>query len=838
MANETYKKLTITITGLKCGMCASKVSAALQALEGVREVNVCHKAGEATIEYAPSVIDEGHIIDTIKNTGYDACVKTAASCNANVIKESINKFPKSQNIDYDIKNAKKAIIPVAEMNCAACAANVENIVRSLSGVIDADVNYASEQLSITYDDKRISLPDVQNAVRSIGYDLILDADDVSEAAEDYHRRRYGRIFRRTLGAWAFAVPIMILSMFFSHLPHVDWVLLLLTIPVLIFGRRFYIGAAKQIAHGKMGMDTLVALSTITAFLFSLFNTIAPHFWEERGMQANVYYEAAGMIIAFVLLGKLLEEGAKQGTTSAIKKLMGLQAKTARVISEDGEEDIPISCIKSRQRISVRPGEKIPVDGFIVSGRSFVDESMISGEPIPVEKEPGDTVLAGTINQRGSFIIEATEVGSATVLARIIAMVEQAQGSKAPVQRLVDKISAIFVPSVIAISAITLVGWIVIGGIDKIPLGIVSAVSVLVIACPCALGLATPTALMVGVGKGAVNHILIKDASALENMCRVNAIVLDKTGTLTMGKPVVSRFIDIGYLRKHDKDVLFSLENMSEHPLAVSIVSYLKNKGATLMPLNHFESVTGKGVRARANDTDGVYWVGSLNFCNEYISAIDKDLVDTIIQWENEGKSIMYYGHDNSLLAVIAVSDQVKPTSLTAVNMLKKRGIEIHMLTGDSQKTARHIAQRLGLKNYKAGMMPDEKAMFIEELQAQGKTVAMVGDGINDSHALATANVSIAMGKGTDIAMDVAMITLMTSDLMLLPKVVNLSRKTVRLIRQNLFWAFIYNIIAIPIAAGVLFPMGIVLNPMWASAAMALSSVSVVTNSLRVRREKI
>ena len=344
--------------------------------------------------------------------------------------------------------------------------------------------------------------------------------------------------------------------------------------------------------------------------------------------------------------------------------------------------------------------------------------------------------------------------------------------------------------------------------------------------------------MVGVGKGAVNHILIKDASALENMCRVNAIVLDKTGTLTMGKPVVSRFIDIGYLRKHDKDVLFSLENMSEHPLAVSIVSYLKNKGATLMPLNHFESVTGKGVRARANDTDGVYWVGSLNFCNEYISAIDKDLVDTIIQWENEGKSIMYYGHDNSLLAVIAVSDQVKPTSLTAVNMLKKRGIEIHMLTGDSQKTARHIAQRLGLKNYKAGMMPDEKAMFIEELQAQGKTVAMVGDGINDSHALATANVSIAMGKGTDIAMDVAMITLMTSDLMLLPKVVNLSRKTVRLIRQNLFWAFIYNIIAIPIAAGVLFPMGIVLNPMWASAAMALSSVSVVTNSLRLRREKI
>ena len=838
MTDEMCKKTVLVLKGLKCENCASKVRKALGDIDGVSEVSVCHKAGEATLVRNVGEVEIEEIIDVIKSMGFDASEKKVATSSSCKTESSVKKTQNNQRKVSSPQNVKKAIIPIAEMNCAACAANVENKVRSLYGVIAADVNYASEQLTLSYDVSELSLSDVRQAVRSIGYDLILDVEDVSEATEDYHRRRYRHIFRRTLGAWAFAVPIMVISMFFSDVEHVDWVLLLLTIPVLIFGKRFFTGAARQIIRGKMGMDTLVALSSLTAFLFSLFNTIAPHFWEERGMQASVYYEAAGMIIAFVLLGKLLEEGAKQGTTSAIKKLMGLQAKTARVISEDGEEDIPISCIKSRQRISVRPGEKIPVDGFIVSGRSFVDESMISGEPIPVEKEPGDTVLAGTINQRGSFIIEATEVGSATVLARIITMVEQAQGSKAPVQRLVDKISAIFVPSVIAISALTLIGWIVIGGIDKIPVGIVSAVSVLVIACPCALGLATPTALMVGVGKGAVNHILIKDASALENMCRVNAIVLDKTGTLTMGKPVVSRFIDIGYLRKHDKDVLFSLENMSEHPLAVSIVSYLKNKGATLIPLHHFESVTGKGVRACAGDTQGTYWVGSLNFCNEYIDALDKDLVDTIIQWENEGKSIMYYGHDNSLLAVVAVSDQVKPTSLNAVNMLKKRGIEIHMLTGDSQKTARHIAQRLGLKNYKAGMMPDEKAMFIEELQGQGKTVAMVGDGINDSQALATANVSIAMGKGTDIAMDVAMITLMTSDLMLLPKVVNLSRKTVRLIRQNLFWAFIYNIIAIPIAAGLLFPMGIVLNPMWASAAMALSSVSVVTNSLRLRKEKI
>ncbi|MDD4820490.1 MAG: heavy metal translocating P-type ATPase, partial [Flavobacteriales bacterium] len=449
-----------------------------------------------------------------------------------------------------------------------------------------------------------------------------------------------------------------------------------------------------------------------------------------------------------------------------------------------------------------------------------------------------TVLAGTINQRGAFIIEATEVGNNTVLARIISMVEEAQGSKAPVQRTVDKISAIFVPIVLGVSILTLVGWIYFGGTEKIPLGILSAVSVLVIACPCALGLATPTALMVGIGKGAVNHILIKDASALENMCKVNAMVLDKTGTLTIGKPIVSRFMDIGYLRKHDKDILFSLENMSEHPLAQSIVTYLKNKGAQMVTLEGFESLTGLGVKARTPQSENIYWAGGQNLCSQYVQTLEKDLTETLIQWENEGKSIIYYGKDNVLLCVIAVSDQVKATSLNAINMLKKRGIAIYMLTGDSQKTARHIASKLGLQHFKAGMMPDEKALFIEELQSKGKIVAMVGDGINDSQALATANVSIAMGRGTDIAMDVAMITLMTSDLMLLPKVVTLSRRTVHLIRQNLFWAFIYNIISIPIAAGVLYPFGIILNPMWASAAMALSSVSVVLNSLRLRREKI
>ena len=734
-------------------------------------------------------------------------------------------------------NIQKTIVPVLEMNCAVCANNVESKTRSIPGVLSADVNFASGDMSLTYDRSVVSLSDIQAQIRAIGYDILIGSDNTEEKKEEKQRERYRRLRFRTIAAWVLAIPLMVVSMVFMDNTHADWVMLAMTLPILYYGRSFFVNAVKQARHGAANMDTLVALSTSVAFLFSLFNTIFPDFLSSRGMQVHVYYEAAGMIIAFVLLGKLLEERAKGNTSSAIRKLMGLQPKTARVVTDEGEKDMPIGMIKVGYKISVRPGERIPGDGKVVDGSSYVDESMISGEPVPVRKSAGDKVLSGTINQRGTFIVEATQVGADTVLARIILMVEEAQGSKAPVQRIVDKIAGIFVPVVMGVAILTLVVWLWIGGTSYLHMAIVSAVSVLVIACPCALGLATPTALMVGIGKGAENHILIKDAFALENLCRVNVMAMDKTGTLTVGSPKVSQFMDLGYLLKRNKDILYSMENKSEHPLGLAVVAYLKNKGAEDIALDTFESVTGKGIRTTVDGE--TYWAGSLNFCLEFVEKLEKDLSDTVSRWQNEGKSIVFFGQGGVPLCVIAISDPLKPTSRQAVEQLTRQGIEVHMLTGDSEKTAAFIAAQAGIKHYHAALMPDDKAKFIEKFQQEGKTVAMVGDGINDSQALASANVGIAMGRGTDIAMDVAMVTLMTSDLMLLPKAVNLSRRTVRLIRQNLFWAFIYNVIGIPIAAGVLYPFyGILLNPMWAGAAMALSSVSVVANALRLGRSKI
>ena len=581
------------------------------------------------------------------------------------------------------------------------------------------------------------------------------------------------------------------------------------------------------------MDTLVALSTSIAFLFSLFNTIYPQFWTEQGMEAHVYYEAAGMIIAFVLLGKLMEERAKNSTTSAIKGLMGLQPKTARKVIETEEIEVPIGQLQPNDKISVRPGEKIPVDGIVIDGNSYVDESMISGEAIPVKKQSGDRVLAGTINQRGSFILNATQVGSSTVLAQIVRMVQEAQGSKAPVQKVVDRISSIFVPIVISISIITFIVWIIIGGNHYFSYALLSAVSVLVIACPCALGLATPTALMVGIGKGAEQHILIKDAFALENLCKVNCVVLDKTGTLTEGHPSVSDVLWITDSDQTSQSILLAAEQKSEHPLAIAITEYLKGKGVAPEEINSFESITGKGIEVVFEDSK--YWVGSLSFAQTQQIQLPEKALQKTEMWSKENKSIIYYGKESSLMAIFAITDPLKPTSVQAVQTLEKRGIEVHMLTGDGNKTAQMIGETLSIKHIKSEVMPTDKETYIQNLQQKGKIVAMVGDGINDSQALARADVSIAMGKGTDIAMDVAMVTLMTSDLLLLPQAIKLSQRTVRLIHQNLFWAFIYNVIGIPIAAGILFPInGLLLNPMWASAAMAFSSVSVVLNSLRLK----
>ena len=732
-----------------------------------------------------------------------------------------------------MRETETKVLPVLEMSCAVCAGNVESTVQALSGVEKASVNFAAGTLTVTYPSV-ITLEVMQAAVQAAGYDLIVEAEDPVAMQEEKARMHYKILRRNTIGAWTLSIPLALLGMVFMHVPLGNWIMMVLALAIMIFfGRSFYVNGVRHALKGKANMDTLVALSTSIAFLFSLFNTLCPGFWLGKGLEPHVYYEASGVIIAFVLLGKLMEERAKNSTSSAIKGLMGLQPKTARLVTDGREEEVPISNLQVGNVVSVRPGEKIPVDGTLLQGSSSVDESMLSGEPIPVEKNAGDRVLAGTINQKGAFTMEATSVGGTTVLAQIVQMVQSAQGSKAPVQRIVDKISGIFVPVVVLLSFLTFVCWLVIGGESYFSYALLSAVSVLVIACPCALGLATPTALMVGMGKGAEQHILIKDAFALENLCKVDTVVLDKTGTLTEGVPVVTDSYWISDDNIRYLDVLYTAEQKSEHPLASAILCWLEESGAKVCEAENFESLTGRGVRIQV---EGVtYWVGSQGLLDIFQAGIPEKVRKQIGQWQEDGQSVVFYGQETRLLAVLAISDRIKPTSAEAVKELKKQGIEVHLLTGDGVRTAERVAATLDIGYYKAEVMPNDKEEYIISLQQQGKKVAMVGDGINDSQALARADVSIAMGKGTDIAMDVAMVTLITSDLLLLPGAIRLSKQTVRLIYQNLFWAFIYNVIGIPLAAGVLFPInGLLLNPMLASAAMAFSSVSVVLNSLRLK----
>jgi Cu2+-exporting ATPase len=714
---------------------------------------------------------------------------------------------------------------------------VEKRLGTLSGVRSAAVNFADKSVMVEFEEESVTPQKLKQSLQEIGFDMIIvEGDAARDQQQQEAEIHYKKLKRNTILAWTFSLPIMVISMFFMHHHYLNIPMMLLTIPVLfIFGKDFFINGWKSVVKGSANMDTLVAMSTSIAFIFSLFNTFFPKFWMERGVEPMVYYEAATMIIAFVLLGKLLEERAKGSTTSSIKKLMGLQPKEATVIRNTEPVVVSISALVEGDIISVKPGEKIPVDGVVKEGNSFVDESMISGEPIAVEKREGDKVLAGTINQRGTFLFTATKVGGDTLLAQIIKMVKEAQGSKAPVQRIADKIAAVFVPVVIGISLLTLILWLVIGGSGVFAKAILSAVSVLVIACPCALGLATPTALMVGIGRGAQEHILIKDATALEQMRRVNAVVLDKTGTLTEGEAVVTDWIWLTDEQKNlYRDIIFSIEERSEHPLASAIVNHLSGEkegtedSVQRLQIEGFESITGSGVKAIYNGES--YFIGNKEISKGNIGG------EIVAKLSQQGKSIVVFYRDNEPKVVIALWDKIKESSLESVSKLKKLGIEVHMLTGDNTKNASVVSQALGIKHFKASALPQDKEEYIKDLQSKGMVVAMVGDGINDSQALSRADVSIAMGKGTDIAMDVAMMTLITSDIALLPKAFELSRRTVRLIRQNLFWAFIYNLIGIPIAAGVLYPFtGTLLNPMIAAAAMAFSSVSVVLNSLRLGR---
>ncbi|MCD8741906.1 heavy metal translocating P-type ATPase [Mucilaginibacter roseus] len=736
---------------------------------------------------------------------------------------------------------KTEIFPVTGMSCAACAGSVESMVAAQQGVKEAAVNYAAQTLKVTYNNAEVNRIAMQKAVQSIGYDLIVDTENATEKQAEAQQDHYKKLKNNFIYAAILTLPVVVIGMFLMDIPYANYIMLALSGPVLFgAGRGFFVSAFKQASHGKANMDTLVAMSTGIAFLFSLFNTFYPEFWHRQGLHPHVYYEAASVVIVFIMLGKLLEEKAKSNTSSAIKKLMGLQPNTVLVLKNGAEVTQPLAEVNVGDIIMVKPGEKVAVDGMVTDGNSFVDESMISGEPVPLEKKAGDSVLAGTINQKGSFRFRAEKVGADTMLAHIIKMVQDAQGSKAPVQKLADKIASIFVPVVMGIALLSFAVWLIAGGQHALTHGLMAMVTVLVIACPCALGLATPTAIMVGVGKGAEEGILIKDAEALELGHKVNAIVFDKTGTLTVGKPDVNELLwgdsvsdNISML----KSIFFSLEKQSEHPLAGAIVACDDLKDASTVKLDAFESITGRGVKAGYNGV--TYYAGSHKLIAEKQIAIPADLAEALSRFQNKAKTVIYFADDRQVLAVAVISDAIKEGSAEAIRQLIRQVIEVYMLTGDNQQTAAAIARQAGIKHYQADVLPSDKAGFIKQLQQQGKVVAMAGDGINDSQALAQADVSIAMGKGTDIAMDVAKITLVSSDLRQVPKALRLSRLTVKAIRQNLFWAFIYNLIGIPIAAGILYPVnGFLLNPMIAGAAMALSSVSVVSNSLRLKFSKL
>jgi Cu2+-exporting ATPase len=722
---------------------------------------------------------------------------------------------------------------VVGMSCASCASSVETILSSREGVGRAEVSFPQHSVQVEYSPDKITPWQMKAALQDIGYDLLVD--ESAEKLEEIQREEGSRLQRRTLAAIFFSAPLIVIGMFFMDMPYANyWMWALATPVVLWFGRNFFINAFRQARHGRANMDTLVALSTGVSYLFSVFNTLFPDYWHRRGLHAHVYFEASAVVVAFILLGKLLEERAKARTSSAIKKLMGLQPNTVAVVSDDGVvKEVPLADVRPGDRLLVRPGDKIAVDGHVVEGSSYVDESMISGEPVAVAKTPGSSVFAGTINQKGSFRYTAEKVGGDTLLAHIIQMVQEAQSSKAPVQKLVDKVAGVFVPVVIGLAIISFLAWWIWGGDNGLTYGLLSLVTVLVIACPCALGLATPTAIMVGVGRGAEQGILIRNAESLEQAYKVNAVVVDKTGTLTAGKPVVT---DIYELIPGKRDILLSLEQASEHPLASAVAVYLEQGGRPVR-ITEVESLTGRGIRGRHEGQ--MYWVGSRQLMNEVGVGLSKEVEQWVEERNAAAQTVVFFSDDWSVLAVLAIEDSIKVSAKAAVDGLKREGVEVHMLTGDGFRTAAAVAARIGIDSFKAEVSPAEKASYIKALQQQGKVVAMAGDGINDSQALAQADVSIAMGTGSDIAMDVAGITLLSEDLSRLPAAIRLSRATVRTVRQNLFWAFIYNLIGIPIAAGALYPVnGFLLNPMIAGAAMALSSVSVVSNSLRLKYKSI
>jgi len=741
------------------------------------------------------------------------------------------------------QNTIKATFPVIGMSCASCAGNTESAIKKQDGVISAEVSYANNSVKIEFNPEITNPEKLKRAVQSAGYGLLIDEyEDAQESLNKAKNDNYKRLQKKVVGAIIFAIPLFVIGMFFMDMPHSEWIMWILSTPLIFyFGNQFFIGAYRQIKHKSANMDTLVALSTGTAYLYSVFVVVYPLFVDAKGVHTHVYFEASGIVITFILLGKSFEEKAKEKTSYALKKLMRIQPKTATIVKNKERIDVPISQINLGDIVFVAPGERIAVDGEVTLGNSYVDESSITGESIPVEKKRGKKVFAGTINQRGNFMFIAEKIGRDTMLSQIIKIVEEAQSSKISVQKLVDKISSIFVPIVVGIAILSFIIWIIFSSENSFSNAIVSFVTVLVIACPCALGLATPTAIIVGVGKGAENGILIKDAESLNIAKKINAIVLDKTGTITKGKPEVSTLEWVIFDKNHVNDetynrelqnILYSMELNSEHPLANSIVNFLSKKSEIIENIKT-ESVTGYGVKATYQGRK--FYVGNENFIKSINLIISDTIQEKINKILENNHTLVLFANEKEILAIISIFDKIKEDSKLAIEELKKKNISVYMLTGDNYQVAKSVANHLNINEFRANVLPSEKVSFIKELQSKRKIVAMVGDGINDSGALAQADLSIAMGGGSDIAINISKITIVGNKLSNILNAINLSKQISTTIRQNLFWAFIYNVIGIPIAAGILFPVnGFLLNPMWAGLAMALSSVSVVVNSLMLR----
>ncbi len=811
------KRIDMPVTGMSCASCASRIQDAIAKLKGVESASVNFAAEKATVFYDPSEADVKELIKSVKDLGYGV-------------------------------SFSKVTIPIHGMTCASCVEKVQKALSSLNGVFSASVNLATEKASVEYIPDQVGMRDFKKAIKSVGYEIVEveKGEDIVEKEKRERERDYKKLKRKLLFGAALAIPLFMLVFWekiglsaIIRIPkQINFIIqFIIQTPVQFWvGWQFYTGAVVAARHRTTNMNTLIAVGTSAAYLYSVAATFFPSLFAIRGYSAEVYFDTAAAIIVLILLGRLLESRAKGQTSEAIKKLIGLQAKTARVIRDGHESDIPVEEVEIGDTILLRPGEKIPVDGIVKEGYSSVDESMISGESIPIEKNIGDEVIGATINKTGSFKFEATKVGRDTMLSQIIHMVQEAQGSKPPIARLADKIASIFVPAVIGIATLTFIIWLFFGPAPAFTYALLNFIAVLIIACPCALGLATPTSIMVGTGKGAENGILIRGGEALETAHKIDTIVFDKTGTITKGEPVVT---DVVSLNTRENDVLFysaSAEKNSEHPLGEAILKKAGEKNIELKDPAAFQAVPGHGIKAKINEK--TVHLGNTNFMNDENIDI-KELAEKAEQLSSEGKTPMYVAVDNIIMGIVAVADTLKENSVEAIKALHKLGIEVAMITGDNKRTAEAIAKQVGIDRVFAEVLPEDKAKEVKKLQAKGKVTAMVGDGINDAPALAQADIGIAIGTGTDVAMEASDITLISGNLSGVAASIALSKATLRNIKQNLFWAFAYNTLLIPVAAGILFPFfGILLNPMFAAAAMGMSSLTVVTNALRLRRFRL